>query len=607
MKKLISITFVLVACVCLFAASAETKRTFVNDAGTDLGITKSGPDVIAPGANISYTITVFNGGPDDGASAVMTDALPPGLTFVSVSAPGGWICSTPSVGTIGTVTCNNPTFAVTAGQVFTLVAKVDAGVTPGTFISNTATISSSTPDVNEENNASTSSVLISGASADLGVTKVASADTISADSDLTYTITVINGGPNTATSATLTDQLQGNLTFVSLSQPAGWTCSPLTPGSGGTLSCSRDLPFGSGPQVFTLVTHVPSGTPNGTFYNNMASVSTTATDPTSENDISTAGTTVGCVTNPIVTTNADSGAGSLRQAIKDACTGSTITFSSVVSPITLTTAELLVNKDLTITGPAANVLTVMRSTAGATPSFRIFNVASGAVKLSGLTISNGNGGGGYGGGILYDTSSTLTVTNSAISGNSAAAGAGIGNSIGGTLNVINSTISSNTAGNLGGGGIFSGSGVLNVTNSTISGNSSSDGGGAGINNGGTGTIANSTISNNSASGGASGGGIRNAGTVNSRNSIIAGNTASSGAPDFFGTFNSQDYNLIGNTSGATISGTTTHNITNQSANLGTLANNGGPTQTMLPLPGSPAINAGDPANLPPDTFDVDSD
>ena len=58
---------------------------------------------------------------------------------------------------------------------------------------------------------------------------------------------------------------------------------------------------------------------------------------------------------------------------------------------------------------------------------------------------------------------------------------------------------------------------------------------------------------------------------------------------------------------ATINGTTTHNINNVNPNLSALANNGGLTQTMLPLPTSPAINAAPPANLPADTFDVDND
>src|SRR3982074_3142343 len=80
-----------------------------------------------------------------------------------------------------------------------------------------------------------------------------------------------------------------------------------------------------------------------------------------------------------VTSTGDSGAGTLRQAILDANSGDTINFSLAAnSTITLTTAELLINKSLTISGPGANLLTVRRSTAGGTPDFRIFHIASGS-------------------------------------------------------------------------------------------------------------------------------------------------------------------------------------------------------------------------------------
>ena len=80
------------------------------------------------------------------------------------------------------------------------------------------------------------------------------------------------------------------------------------------------------------------------------------------------------------------------------------------------------------------------------------------------------------------------------------------------------------------------------------------------------------------------------------NSILAGNTSAVGTgtngTDCQGTINSLDYNLIQNTSYCTLTGTTTHNLTGVSADLGPLANNGGPTQSMSLLLGSPAIDAG---------------
>src|SRR5260370_9696004 len=117
--------------------------------------------------------------------------------------------------------------------------------------------------------------------------------------------------------------------------------------------------------------------------------------------------------------------------------------------------------------------------------------------------------------------------------------------------------------------------------------------GGGIYNLSSMSLTSSTVSDNHTGEGMAGGyggGIGGSGSL--RNSIIAGNTVAAfgSGSDLTGTFNSQDYNLIG--SGGTLAGTTTHNIMGQNPLLGSLANNGGPTHTMLPLPGSPAINKG---------------
>jgi len=257
----------------------------------------------------------------------------------------------------------------------------------------------------------------------------------------------------------------------------------------------------------------------------------------------------GAVVDPVVTNNGDSGAGSLRQAIMDACDGSTITFgNTVTSPITLTTATLVINKNLTITGPGPNLLTVERSSLAGTPLFRIFTINSGVtVTISGLTITNGHTPDACfctpsGGGIF--NSGTLTVTNCTISGNSSRRGGGIFNAGGAlftspySLTVTNSTISGNQAtpwgdGDGSGGGIFNDSGAVTVTNSTISGNSAFGGrGGGGIFNSlGAVTVTNSTISDNSAFGNLGGGGIFNdgfeiSGVLTVTNSTISGNKSS---------------------------------------------------------------------------------
>jgi uncharacterized repeat protein (TIGR01451 family) len=550
-----------------------------------------------PGSTLTYLIILSNSsGSDqqDNPGNEFTDVLSSDLTLVAASASSG--TATANTGT-NTVTWNG---IVPAGD--TVSITIDATIKAGTeehTITNQGSISydadgNGTNESSRVTNTDSFGVGVGTGNADIGVTKLANADEVLANTNVTYTITVFNGGPDAALNASLNDPLPGNLTFVSLSSPGGWSCTTPAVGAGGTVSCTNpSLPVTTG-QTFTLVAHVPTGTQPGTDYPNEATVSTTSLDANSENNESTATTTaVSCFSSVVVTTNADSGPGSLRQAIVDVCAGGTIAFdmNQVVSPISLATGQITIDKNLTIQGPGANLLTV-RNTAAASTTSRVFNVNTNVnATISALTISGGNVTSGSGGGILYGTNSTVTVTDSTITGNSATGGAGISNSSGGTLTVINSTISGNTAGNLGGGGIFSGSGTLNVINSTISGNSASDGGGGGISNGGTGNLTNATIANNPASGGAGGGGIRNSGTLNSRNSIIALNTAATGAPDFSGTLTSQGHNLIGNTSGTT--GTIVTDIINVNPLLATLANYGGPTQTRALLPGSPALDGGD--------------
>ncbi len=194
-----------------------------------------------------------------------------------------------------------------------------------------------------------------------------------------------------------------------------------------------------------------------------------------------------------VTSTADSGMGSLRQALADANDGDTINFDAAVSgTITLTSGELLVNDSITISGPDADLLAVNGNAAS-----RVFHISSGkTVTISGLTITNGSASGGTypnnsGGGIFNDHAA-LTVNNCALSGNSTSnKGGGILNwgalSGNATLTINDSTLSGNSA-TYGGGGIFNdsvnlGSATLTINNSTLSGNSANQYGGGIYNDG----------------------------------------------------------------------------------------------------------------------------
>ena len=255
----------------------------------------------------------------------------------------------------------------------------------------------------------------------------------------------------------------------------------------------------------------------------------------------------------------------------------------------------------------------------------IANDANRTATVTGSTLT-GNSAVNHGGGI--DTEGTLTLSNSTLSGNSASYGGGIevssSGGVSGTLTVIDCTLSGNSATNAGGG--IDNNGTLTVTDSTLFGNSTTNTGG-GIDNNGTLTVTDCTLFGNSAAntgGGifnkgtltvtdctvsanfaSSGGGLYNAsnasGPATLGNTIVAGNTATSGGPDASGAISSQGHNLIGETDGGSgwvgtdLTGTIAQPL---NASLAPLGDYGGPTQTMPPLYGSPAIDAGDNSLVP---------
>src|SRR5262249_36275948 len=107
-----------------------------------------------------------------------------------------------------------------------------------------------------------------------------------------------------------------------------------------------------------------------------------------------------------VTNTNDSGPGSLRQALADANDGDTINFA-VTGVIGLTSGELVIDKNITISGPGSNSLTVRPSQTG---SFRVFNIMpSHSVTIQGLTISFGYAQFAQGGGIYLGEHVTATI------------------------------------------------------------------------------------------------------------------------------------------------------------------------------------------------------
>ncbi|HET9212577.1 MAG TPA: DUF11 domain-containing protein, partial [Thermoanaerobaculia bacterium] len=256
-------------------------------ATADLAVTKTDtPDPVTAGTNLTYTITVTNNGPDPADTASWNDMLPAGTTFVSLSSVAGWSCTTPVVGAGGLISCTNPTFAV-GSAMFTLTVAVDPATAAGTVISNTAGVNSATGEGNPGDESATATTTVA-ASADLSVTKVDTPDPVLDGQDVTYTITVTNAGPSSASTVTLNDVEPGGTSPAPLTPPAGWSC---TPEIGLGFSCTiASMPPGQA--VFTVVLQVGPQQPDGRILINTVDVSSTTPDPNGQDNTATAQTTV---------------------------------------------------------------------------------------------------------------------------------------------------------------------------------------------------------------------------------------------------------------------------------------------------------------------------
>ncbi len=360
---------------------------------------------------------------------------------------------------------------------------------------------------------------------------------------------------------------------------------------------------------------------------------------------------IGAIERPeiIVRNTADSGSGTLRQAILDAnaaAGANTIAFDATVFnvPRTITlTGELPINDTLVINGPGPNLLTIMGIGAAST-SNRHFNLtgapAASDIKISGLTLTgtqcetagasilvgdesltltncviSNNSSSSFGGGVhVTGNGSSLTVRDCTFSNNTSTGGGGIAIIVGAPLLVEGSTFVGNvsTTGNSGGAirytVAFPANGYV-IRNSTFTNNSTTFNGGAlGFSTLiGIAVIQNCTIVGNSVSGKGGGGGIgvnSGTGTILLESTILANNlvTGTGTGPDLFFTTGMVTANksLIGSSVGATtfVPDATTTSLLGSAPMLGPLANNGGSTPTYALLPGSQAINAGsNPAAL----------
>ena len=277
----------------------------------DLSVINSGsPNPVTAGNNITYTQSVTNNGPATANAPVFTEALPANTSLVSLTGPAGWTC-------VGLTCTDTTTMAAATTANFTFVVKVNTTVAQGSTITQTDSVSSTTIDPNGNNNSATVNTQV-GSSAELAITNTASPIPVLANTHITYTQVVTNNGPSAATSVTLTNALPANTTSVSLTGPAGWTCTLAT------LICINPSLAPGAPATITYIVNVNTGTPSGTVINETASITSSVTDPNLTNNSATAADVVATATQAdLITTNSPSAS--------SVAAGSNVTYTQVVT------------------------------------------------------------------------------------------------------------------------------------------------------------------------------------------------------------------------------------------------------------------------------------
>ena len=193
------------------------------------------------GGRVTFTVTLTDAGPSAATGVRVTDLLPAGVAFVSSNPSLGTYTPGSGVWDVGTVTPGTPQTLVIVATVVSSAAQT-----------NTATITASDQfDPNTGNNSDVATE--TPQQADLAVTKIVSDSTPNVGDTITFTVTLSNSGPNSATGVVLTDLLPAGLSYVSNTPSQGsynpangvWSVGTLASGPPATLTLRArvDLPI----------------------------------------------------------------------------------------------------------------------------------------------------------------------------------------------------------------------------------------------------------------------------------------------------------------------------------------------------------------------------
>ncbi|MDR3643426.1 MAG: VWA domain-containing protein [Candidatus Doudnabacteria bacterium] len=260
---------------------------------TDISILKSvDKPAVNAGNKVNFTLAVTNYGPANATGVMASDTLPSGLVFVSSTSTLGSYNATTSLWNIGNL-------AVGAWVTTTITAAVTAS-SSGQSLTNTAAVSSVTPDFNPANNSSSISVSVGGGGgggctsncgggtstlqSDLSITKTVDHSSPNPNDAINYILVVKNLGPDGATGVVATDTLPSTVTFVSSTSTLGSFDSTTSLWTIGNLA--------NGASATTTITASVNSSAAGQSIANTASVTSAIQDPNLSNNSSSAGGTV---------------------------------------------------------------------------------------------------------------------------------------------------------------------------------------------------------------------------------------------------------------------------------------------------------------------------
>ncbi len=248
----------------------------------DVAVSKSGPANVYAATNFNYTITVTNFGPGTAASLSVTDDLPAAVSFVSATAGATLVGSQLVWTNLG---------SLAAGAAVSLTVTVTAPVS-GVNLTNLASGGSPTSDPTPTNNISSPVVTAVTPIANLAVGKTGPASVLAAD-NLTYTISVTNFGPSSASSVVVTDTLPLGVTFDSASANGtsssgivSWDLGTLASGQVSNLTVTVVAPVSG---TLTNVASVSSPTQDTNIVDNVTPPVVTDVTPVADVRVSKAG------------------------------------------------------------------------------------------------------------------------------------------------------------------------------------------------------------------------------------------------------------------------------------------------------------------------------